>query len=473
MPTQEETKPREDNRNDDENYIHAPPESSEDESELDIATKSTPNPPKSSKARPAKARASPLKRSAPTAASQRSKRQKLKDEPSIESLDIPDDPIPTNDLFGFISSGSQKRRLNKTYGRKVQMPPPIEHAIEPQKKGEGLKIPDAIKLRESPVRKSKLVQLDDVSPLRPTRGNRRTRQNLTLPNSPEPARMSKPQKAELRVPDVLDFSSSGGTEIHSFPGVFDSPAMKSRKRSGSDSSLSSVDDMVILSQEREYKTEHEPDRSERFCPVCEKSVHDSAALFVPDNLHTLPFQQQQKFCTQHNIAEATEEWEKRLYPAIRWDEFESHRIPEKLDGLQKVVERKVPSFYLEELDKRYKSANRNRLKIRQYLNEGLIDVVKPGYYGPKGARIMENAITISMKETLNKARVTDMALKEVGLAAYVSAVLVPELTLQIVMDDMKLKTPEEGRKVLDESSAMGELLNPDDDQVEHREEEEV
>jgi len=56
------------------------------------------------------------------------------------------------------------------------------------------------------------------------------------------------------------------------------------------------------------------------------------------------------------------------------------------------------------------------------------------------------------------------------VGGYVSAVLVPELTLQLVMEDMQLKSgkEEEGRKVLADSTNIGVLLNPDDDHLERQ-----
>ena len=81
---------------------------------------------------------------------------------------------------------------------------------------------------------------------------------------------------------------------------------------------------------------------------------------------------------------------------------------------------------------------------------------------------MVTAITQSLTDTLNKALQSDSVLRAAGVGGYLSAVLVPELTLQLVMKDMKLEPDQdnEGRKILEESTTIGDLLSPDDERLE-------
>jgi hypothetical protein len=182
----------------------------------------------------------------------------------------------------------------------------------------------------------------------------------------------------------------------------------------------------------------------------------------------LSFKQQQNFCSQHQVADAKELWEQRCYPDVDWEKLEKSRIPAHLHSLKKLINRQTSSVYLDELDKKVKAAKGNQKAIRQYLREGVVEVAKPGYYGPKGTRIMVTAITEALTETLKEALQSDAVLRTAGVGGYVSAVLVPALTLRLVMEDMLLADDDvvEGRRVLEESTNIGVLLNPDDDHIE-------
>jgi hypothetical protein len=455
-------------KNNDNIFIYAPPEDSSDE-DTRPSKKPALSSPEVPKGRTRRTANSPAMRAANTAASSRSKRQQPAYAHSLDELNPPE--VQTaHDLFGFPSSSSQKRRHTKVYGKKFVKIDPIEDELESIKEGDGFKAPDTVDMYVKSVKKTEFQHIDHVAGPSPLRSRTKTSQKLVAPRSP--GSTAKSRQSKFQKFDLPDFSSSNGTENTKSFDIFESPEKESRKRSGSTSSLSSVDELAILAHERDFQAEQEPDTPGILCPVCEKPVHDSVTLFVPDNLRTLPFQQQQKFCSRHQVADAKEEWDKRGYPKkIYWDELEDFRIREKLPSLKMVISRQTPCFYLSELDAEIKAAKGNRRKIRNYLNDGLINVAKAGYYGPKGARIMTNAVTASLTETLNKALLSDSALKAAGVGAYVSAVLVPELTLRLVMDDMNLKTAKEGRRVLDESTDMGVLLNPDDDQVRQNDEE--
>ncbi|EXJ56975.1 hypothetical protein A1O7_07319 [Cladophialophora yegresii CBS 114405] len=449
-------------RNNDNHFVYAPPEDSSEE-ETALSEKPASGSQEDLKARTREAVSSPAKRSATTAAASRSKRQKVTNAPPLEQLEVPE-AQPPDDLFGFPSSSSQKRRHTKVYGKKFVKIDPIEDELDSSEKKDQFSAPEIVEMHVKSIKKTKFQLVDHVAGLSPMRSKTKAKQKLVAPGSPVPTARST--KVQFQKFDLPDFPSSNETDNTNSFDVFESPAKERRKRSGSTSSLSSVDELAILAHEHDFKAEQEPDTSGISCPVCEKPVHDSVSLFVPDNLRTLPFQQQQKFCSRHQVADAKEEWDERGYPKkIYWEELEDFRIREKIPSLKMVISRQAPCFYLAELDAEIKAAKGNRRKIRNYLNEGLINVAKAGYYGPKGARIMTNAVTSALTETLNTALQSDSALRAAGVGAYVSAVLVPELTLQLVMDDMNLKTAKEGRRVLDESTEMGVLLNPDDDQV--------
>ncbi|OQV06985.1 RTC4-like domain-containing protein [Cladophialophora immunda] len=445
----------------DESLIYAPPDSSSSDEDDQLARK----PPTQSKSKTPKPPSPSTKRAASTAASNRPKRQKLRDEPALDTLKALEDSTLSDPFPGWTSSGSQKRKPSKNYANRkfFQKLEPIESMTEPGAKGTGFVSYAEVEEHEEKASKTTFIRVAEVPALPVAKGKTKAGQKMTIPSLPTGASESK--RAEIQIPELLDFSSSGGTDhLASFD--VDSPRGEGRERSGSTSSLSSVDDMFLLVHNDEFKVEPEPRSAGVCCPVCQRPVRDTMSVFVPDNLRTMPFQQQQKFCSQHRLADARGQWEDRGYPKLDWEKLETFRIPKKTQELGRVISRESSSYYLDQLDAKIKAAKGNRRTIRNYLNEGLIDIAKPGYYGPKGARIIVQAITESLSKTLNKALQSDPALRAAGVGAYVSAVLVPELTLQLVMEDMKLPTAKEGRKVLDESTDIGVLLNPDDDHVE-------
>ncbi|OAL28202.1 hypothetical protein AYO20_09530 [Fonsecaea nubica] len=449
-----------------ERLIYAPPDSSSDEDD-DLPRKPAQSLPNARKGKTLKPSSPPTKRTASTAASTRPKRRKLRDEPALEPLRTLEDATLDDPFPGWTSSGSQKRKPSKNYANRkfFQKLEPIESVAQPERKGPGFVSYAEVEGRQEKASKTTFIHVAEVPVLDGVKGKIKQRQEIDIPSLP--AEISDHHKPDIHIPEMPDFSSSGGTDnLVSFD--VDSPRAAGRARSGSTSSLSSVDDMFLLVHNDEFKVEPEPRTVGVRCPVCEKPVRDTISVFVPDNLRTMPFQQQQKFCSQHRLAEARGQWEERGYPKLDWEKLESFRIPKKTLELERVISRQRSSYYLDELDAKIKAAKGNRRTIRHYLNEGLIDVAKPGYYGPKGARIMVHAITESLSKTLNKALQSDPALRAAGVGAYVSAVLVPELTLQLVMEDMRLPTAKEGRRVLDESTDIGVLLNPDDDHVERR-----
>jgi hypothetical protein len=454
------TKPKMDDDND--LAIYAQPLSSDEDDNKHSNRK--PSPPRKSKPESTKPQASSPKRAATTAASSRSKRRKIADEPDLGNFIVPD-KAPSAELFPeWNSSGSQKKRQFKTYAQRkgYQIPDPVEEKKESVEKKPVFVVHNQIEPggRKSTPRKA-FIGAPSLPGVKDDSKDPGAKQKLAVAELPQEVAPIK--EAGFRMPDLPDFASSATTAGTDIPSIFEaplSPGGRSHTRSNSSSSLSSARSPSPLEHDIEL-----PPLSRR-CPVCRKFVTDSPRLFVPENLRKLSLQKQQEFCLDHQLSEARDSWEQNKYPEIQWDDLEHNRIPGKLSSLKKIISRQRSSFYLDELDHRIQEAKGNRRKIQAYLNQGVVDVAKPGYYGLKGSRIMVNAITESLTEALVDALQTDSAIRHAGVGAYVSAVLVPELTLLLVMEDMHLEDPEKGRLVLDESSPVGLLLNPDDDHIE-------
>ncbi|KAI1618521.1 RTC4-like domain-containing protein [Exophiala viscosa] len=443
--------------------VYGPPQGSSDEEGFDLTEKPTKT---STNSRTS------LKRPSSTAAASRSKRRKgLADEPSLE---IP--PVPEADAMAdlFLEpkfKSSQKRKLQQTYGnRSFRKPETIEPRNQKIGVEQGFVAYDEVQKHDTgPDTKDEFRGIAALPEKRVGRGVPKLKDNLDIADLPEALPVRK--GTGFRIPVLPDITSSAATSATDAASIFDaplSPDKLQRKRAGSTSSLSSADSMFILENQAELLEVFEPTDADTCCPVCQKPVKDSMSLFVPDNLQSLSFKQQQNFCTQHQLVDAEELWRRRGFPDINWKELEETRVPDLLPLLKEIINRQKPSFYLDELDRRIKAARGNRKTIHKYLNHGIVDVAKQGYYGPKGARIMVTAITQSLTDTLNKALQSDSVLRAAGVGGYLSAVLVPELTLQLVMKDMKLEPDQEteGRKILEESTTIGDLLSPDDERLE-------
>lgn len=459
--------------------VYAQPLSSDDEVHI-ATTKQAANLSKNAKRDSTKA-APFSKRPSNTAASARPKRRKLIDEPTLDTLVSPDNPPnpPASESFSeWTSSGSQKRRLQRSYAnRKFFMKP---ESFE-KKPGTQVREPEFVSYEEvDRLESGPISAAAAFVPLEPTpakkNGKKQTDKKHVLDIPDIPKEESRSARAEFHIPELPDFSSSAATPILDVPFIDNdgpSPAASRRQRSGSTSSLSSVDDIYLLKHNDEFRAEPESGlAAERRCPACGNVVKDTISLLVPDDLRTMTFKKQQYFCSQHKLAEARDTWVDEGYPDIDWQELETVRIPRKVPVLKQVISREFPSFYLDELDSRITAAKGNRKAIKVFLNQGVLDVAKPGYYGPKGTRIMVNAITDTLSRSLYKALQSDSALRAAGVGGYVSAVLVPELTLRLVMEDMNLQTDDQGRTVLEKSTEVGTLLNPDDEHLE-REEDDV
>ncbi|RMZ76155.1 hypothetical protein DV738_g5125, partial [Chaetothyriales sp. CBS 135597] len=189
-------------------------------------------------------------------------------------------------------------------------------------------------------------------------------------------------------------------------------------------------------------------------------------------MQSLSLKSQRDICHRHQLAEARDLAHQRGYPVVvdhpvDWAELERVRIPRLLTHLRRVLLRQTPSFYLDQLDVHAAAAKAGRPKrLRTYLQVGVLDVVKPGYYGPKGQRVVCDAVMNLLAADLRQASRDDNVVHAAGVGAYVAAVLIPECTMRLVMEDMRTRSQDRARDILAESSDIGRLLNPDDDRIE-------
>lgn len=386
---------------------------------------------------------------APTRTRPTSKRRRLQDEESV----IPDSEatstsLARDDPFNILSSSSQsKRRSQKTYGKKDIQSSRANELRKDQ--------PDTLTSK----------QADRTSALS---GNKRTSAFIDL----EFQDLENPQKEPLSPLGTRDDVGSSTTALESENLIiFDSPT-SNRKRSGSTSSLSSVNSLASLELEEDHKEEL---KSGDFydladvaavirCPLCRNRVARLDVENYTQNPRAMTLKKQQKFCHQHQLREAQKKKKLKGYPDIDWYDLEHSRIPRHITKLDQIIRRNSSSFYLDQLDFEITQSQGNRKALRTYLRDGLLDIAKQGYYGPKGAKIMASIVTEQLAKDLKELN-TDNAIRMAGIGAYVAAVLVPELTMRLVMEDMNLENQQEAREILAESTDVGILLHADDDHV--------
>jgi len=417
-------------------------------------------------------------------ATRRGTKRKLEDEPSLESRAVlPSDDATAEEVFDLLMTSSQKsagqkRKLQKGYAnRKYARHSEVAESVKTEAGDKFILYRDDYEDRPPVAAQDQFVHHDVITKLSPAKSKRKSRLDVAeLP--PESA---LPRDAGFSIPDMPAAFTSSATTTTDDPSIFDglqSPNHdRQRTRARSMSSLSSLDSIASLKLEQDHEEgllrgDADPRENSGVtvrCPVCQKRVKRQPEEGENLKLGALPLQKQQDFCYRHQVRDARAFWTQQGYPDVDWHALEDVRIPKHLPALTRVLQRKASSYYLTKLDSKIAAAKGSRKVLRTYLHEEVLDVANQGYYGPKGARIMVNAVTEALAKDLTTQLRTDPSIRAAGVGAYVSAVLVPELALRLVMEDLKTNHQERAINILAESTQVGILLNPDDDHVERGE----
>ena len=280
---------------------------------------------------------------------------------------------------------------------------------------------------------------------------------------------------KFRMP-VLDEPDSSAPSLTD--SVFDIPEAsqtESRKRSGSTSSLSSHSSIELnmsLAEQRGMAHDDTGDgldgKEWERCDICAHRVERALFRELTAKFKGTGIRRRQRICAAHKKRKAEQTWLNNGYPNIDWEVLESERIPMHMPHLSNILHRKASSFYRTKLDV---IAQEGRKALNNYLKDGVINVARQGYYGPRGARIMGHAITTTMETELAAQLKSDKVVRAAGFGGYVSAVLVPELMVALVKEDMRVESNKEAMQILDRSTEDGALINGDDDEVVLRAEE--
>ena len=366
-------------------------------------------------------------------------------------------------LFGDLPQSSQNKRRKIGYGNRYKASLPAE---------KGFKLPPKVETIQSaaPAAFNTVSELPTKDVATITRASRLN----AIPDLPPKFHNSSDSPAVFYPPSSIPGPSSASTvtsclsQTFDLPQTSDKPSDQRSSRSSSLSSLSSADSIELdfIAQIDRPGTISKPDHNTSArCPLCSAPVpHSTLEEFNFGQRMNL--RAQQKFCQQHKSLDALASFKRLGYPTVEWHELEQVRIPAHVDHLNKVLSRKVPSYYRIKLENAAATDN-PRKGIQKYLKQGFADVVKTGYYGLRGTRVFTHAITTLMIDGLRQALRKDKLIRDVEVGGFVNVVLVPELTLRLVMEDMgwldDATKIEEGLKILQESEGIGRDLWGDAD----------
>ncbi|KAK8140461.1 hypothetical protein PG984_000527 [Apiospora sp. TS-2023a] len=152
----------------------------------------------------------------------------------------------------------------------------------------------------------------------------------------------------------------------------------------------------------------------------------------------------------HKRKEAEETRKSNNYPDVDWDGLES-RFTDYKDFIRGILEGERPSHFASLLSNKVETGkDRTLLKTDESLT--------PGYYGPRGLRLMTELIMHSFSDTVRKRAIEDHLVAARTYTGYVQSVLVPELAVRLIMEDMNVDE-EDARKIMQESSGLGDVLH--------------
>lgn len=349
-------------------------------------------------------------------------------------------------------SSSKRPAIQRGYGRKSQTSDPqakfrikrhISDSTSPEKKPK-FKSRNFSPVNSSPVSNLKLSQPfnaedGESSPLseapsseersdppraldnrnkkqKPTRRPKRKDKNKVKEFSPDPVS----HKPQFKMPDSYNDYAPSAKLVNLDATMDDSPAEKPRQ----------LDPGMAL------------------CPMCDDQV-DEELLKEFSNGERMRLSRQAKFCRMHKQVSAKKTWEEKGYPMVDWANLEA-RIEGHHDLLESLI-MGSGSHFGDLLKENIRTGQaRTLLTTDEYLT--------PGYYGLRGMSVMTEAVVAMFSNLLRKRAPVDMRVSGRGYTGFVQSVLVPELAVKLIQEDLHLGE-DQAREVMEESRAVGEILN--------------
>lgn len=212
-----------------------------------------------------------------------------------------------------------------------------------------------------------------------------------------------------------------------------------------DDDVPTSSDMTARSFDTENIDEYSSTSSLARCPMCNEPVSPTE-LRNRGNMNT---RRQEQFCLAHRKKSAIKEWEINRYPQIDWKNLDD-RISKHHLFLKNLINGE-DSYYRKLLQDKIDQGKDRNLRTT---TTNLI----PGYYGPRGLRIMSENVFQKFTPLLKKRIIQDRLIAARGYTPYVQSVLVPEVATLLIQEDMVISLSE-ARNVMFKSAAVGELLH--------------
>jgi hypothetical protein len=162
------------------------------------------------------------------------------------------------------------------------------------------------------------------------------------------------------------------------------------------------------------------------------------------------------YCQRHENATILEQGREKGYPtSVDLVALNSRVV--KLLGFIKddVINASSDSEFMRNLRKNTK--RRNAANPMTMID--LFDDSQPGYYGPRGSEIISNLVMLKLGDYIRKNDNVYDDLKFCGgVSGFISAVVVPEVGIRLIMEDMEIGK-EEARTIMRDSVAYGGIIN--------------
>ncbi|KAF8534483.1 RTC4-like domain-containing protein [Trichophaea hybrida] len=160
-----------------------------------------------------------------------------------------------------------------------------------------------------------------------------------------------------------------------------------------------------------------------------------------------------RICQAHTRETLEDEWQKKGYPKPDWGTLAS-RTTKYLCVLKNIVANKVDSRFRDRFAQQQREIKGNTaLLLRQERK-----LPFPGYYGPRGADILLDAIVSQLGSKVGDTAKKDPLIARGGVSAFIQQVLVPEVAIRLIAEDMKV-SERAAFRILEESVEIGEKLN--------------
>lgn len=181
------------------------------------------------------------------------------------------------------------------------------------------------------------------------------------------------------------------------------------------------------------------------CPICKDPV-DASDLEI---LGKTSLNGQVAFCRSHKAKSARNTWDLDGLPVINWSSLES-----RISAHHKLIKRLIKGH-----DCHYREVFENLIKAGQDKITTDSKGLTPGYYGPRGDQAITEYVMKSFSDLIKARSPVDRLLtSRMGVSGFVQQVLVLEIAALLVQEDFACG-PAEARAKLEETAAVGELVN--------------